>query len=80
MEIFAYHTVCILQTLAAISLRSPEYGTTIVTVVLEQSFFSLRHSVNFLLRHFGHLSHSCIETRRNSSQWPIFSDILTEMT
>jgi len=32
------------------------------------------------LKHFGHLSHSCIKTRRNSVFWPIFSDILTEMT
>ena len=34
----------------------------------------------FSRRHFGHLSHSCVKTHRNSVHWPIFSDILTEMT
>jgi len=34
----------------------------------------------FSLRHFGHLPHSCIKTRRNSVHYSIFSVILTEMT
>jgi len=34
----------------------------------------------FSLRYFGHLSHSCIKTCRNSVPQRIFSDILTEMT
>ena len=34
------------------------------------------------LRHFGHLSHSCIKTHRSSVQLvkSVFSDILMEMT
>jgi len=48
-------------------------------------FFRLDISVNYLLTfwplgHFGHSSHSCIKTCRNSAHQPIFSYILTEMT
>jgi len=33
----------------------------------------------FSLRHFGHLSHNSIKTRRNSINWSIFSIIMTEL-
>jgi len=34
----------------------------------------------FSLRHLGHLSHNNIKTRRNSTHYPTFSDIMTELT
>jgi len=34
----------------------------------------------FSLRHLGHLSPNSIKTRRNSIHWPMFSDIMTELT
>jgi len=46
----------------------------------------LRHFSHFFaetfgsLRHFGHLSHSCIKTRWSSVLYLIFSDIRTETT
>ena len=44
------------------------------------AFFRWDISVIFLLRHFGHLSHSSIKACHNSVQQPMLSDILTEMT
>jgi len=34
----------------------------------------------FALKHFGHLSHGCIKTCHESAFWPIFWNVLTEMT
>jgi len=41
-----------------------------------RSFFAERF---WSLKHFGHLSHNCIKTHRNSVFLPVFSNILTEI-
>jgi len=45
-----------------------------------ETFGSFLAETNWSLKHFGHLSHSCSKTHHNSVHWPLFSDILTEMT
>ena len=44
------------------------------------SFFTETLLGHFLLRHFGHFSHSCIKTSRNSVHQTMFSNILSETT
>jgi len=43
-----------------------------ISVIFADTFWSLKN--------FDHLSHSCIKTHHNSVFWPIYSNILTEMT
>jgi len=54
------------------SQKKGEPITTIQSVFFAETFWSLNH--------FSQLSHSCINTCRNSVFQVIFSDILTEMT
>jgi len=48
------------------------FGWNISFISVAETFWSLKH--------FGHLSHSCIKTRHSSVHSPLFSDILTDMT
>jgi len=52
---------------------------TLTLFFLTETFQSISAEAFWCLRHFGHLSHSCINARRNSVHKPVFSDILTEM-
>ena len=72
--------------LVATKLLTAKLHSCYVWVGVWSFFFSLWHFGHFFaetcwsLKHFGHLSHSCIKTRHSSVQYPIFSDIMTKIT
>jgi len=48
-----------------------EFRRNFMPVCFAETFWSLKH--------FSHLSHSCIKTRHNSIHWSMYSDIVTEL-
>ena len=69
---------------------APEYNRLEARTVQVTEFPHMQHTaltdrihsleLLFSLKHFGHLSHSFIKTFRNSIQWSIIPDNLTELT
>jgi len=51
--------------------------TSILVFLFAETFRSFFAVAFWSLKHFGHLSHSCIKTSHNRVHSPIISDILT---